>query len=71
MKPAKYQPTPSHEEIGARSRQLWQLSGNPAGRDLEFWLAAEVEVYREREETRTAIEKDSQNQPPKMERIRR
>jgi len=24
--------------------QLWEKAGRPAGRDLEFWLAAEAEV---------------------------
>ena len=30
------------EEIRARARELWEQHGCPAGRDLEFWLQAEV-----------------------------
>ena len=41
--------TPTHEEISARARQLWQLAGEPAGRDEEFWLGAEAELRKDRE----------------------
>lgn len=32
------------EEVARRTLQLWQAAGQPAGRDLEFWLQAEVEL---------------------------
>ena len=41
-----------HEEIAARSRELWQRAGSPDGRDLEFWLGAEAELKREREDVK-------------------
>ena len=63
MNSSKYSATPTREEIGARSQHLWKLAGRPANRDLEFWLAAEVEVRREREETRRAIDQDSKLTP--------
>jgi hypothetical protein len=34
----------SKEEIRARSRELWEQNGRPAGRDEEFWLQAESEL---------------------------
>jgi hypothetical protein len=48
--------SPAHEEIVARAQRLWDLAGNPAGRDLEFWQAAEAELEHERGEAgRTAM----------------
>jgi hypothetical protein len=35
--------------------QLWQIAGNPANRDLEFWLAAEGEIQQERGEIAEAL----------------
>lgn len=32
------------EEIRARARQLWEEAGQPAGRDMDFWLQAEREL---------------------------
>jgi hypothetical protein len=64
MNHPKYTATPTHGEIGARSLHLWKLAGRPSGRDLEFWLAAEVEVSRERQATRRAIEEDSKLTTP-------
>ncbi len=49
--------TPSHEEVTARALQLWQIAGNPVGRDVEFWLAAEAEVIHERAEITQAADK--------------
>jgi hypothetical protein len=40
------------ERIGAKARALWQAAGSPPGRDLEFWLAAEHELDRERADVR-------------------
>ncbi len=41
-----------HEEIAARARELWQKAGSPDGRDLEFWLGAEAELQRDREDVK-------------------
>jgi hypothetical protein len=50
-----HQPPPTETEIAARASELWRIAGNPAGRDLEFWLAAESELKRDRDVTaRTA-----------------
>jgi Protein of unknown function (DUF2934) len=32
------------EMIRTRAKELWELSGRPAGRDLEFWLQAERDL---------------------------
>ena len=37
------------EAVRARAKELWEINGRPAGRDLEFWLQAEREL-RETEE---------------------
>ena len=47
---------PSHEAISAGAQRLWQLAGNPAGRDLEFWLGAKVELELERAATSPAAD---------------
>jgi Protein of unknown function (DUF2934) len=31
-------------EIAVRAREMWEQNGQPAGRDLEFWLQAESEI---------------------------
>jgi len=33
-----------NEVVRARARELWETNGQPAGRDLEFWLQAEREL---------------------------
>jgi len=33
-----------HAEIARRAYTLWELEGRPTGRDLDHWLAAEVEL---------------------------
>jgi len=30
--------------INCRAYQLWQMAGQPSGRDTEFWLIAEQEI---------------------------
>jgi hypothetical protein len=35
--------TPTENRIRRRARALWEESGRPSGRDLEFWLQAERE----------------------------
>jgi hypothetical protein len=36
----------NEDQIRKRARELWEHNGQPAGRDLEFWLQAERE-FRE------------------------
>lgn len=36
-------------EITARAYELWEQAGRPSGRDQEFWLRAEREVYAKAE----------------------
>lgn len=45
---SKNHPDPAH--TAARARHLWQLAGSPSGRDLDFWLQAESELKKEREQ---------------------
>jgi hypothetical protein len=40
---------PTENRIRRRARELWEESGRPSGRDLEFWLQAERE-FREAED---------------------
>ena len=35
------------EAVRVRARELWEINGRPAGRDLEFWLQAERELREE------------------------
>ena len=37
----------SEEQIRNYAHQLWEKAGRPAGRDMEFWHAAEVELNAE------------------------
>jgi len=52
----------AQEEITARARQLWQEAGSPEGRDFEFWLGAEAELRRDREDVDRT--KKGKNQKP-------
>jgi hypothetical protein len=36
--------TLNEASIGRLAYQLWENAGRPAGRDLEFWLAAEAQA---------------------------
>jgi sporulation protein YlmC with PRC-barrel domain len=36
------------EEVARRALALWRAAGQPGGRDLEYWLQAEVELLSER-----------------------
>ena len=35
----------SHDEIAQRAWQHWAAGGQPVGRDTEFWLQAEAELF--------------------------
>ncbi len=39
---------PTHDEIAARARAIWQAKGCPAGKDEENWREAEVQLRRGR-----------------------
>ena len=34
----------NRQAISARAHQIWEQSGRPSGRELEFWLQAEAEI---------------------------
>jgi hypothetical protein len=36
--------TTKNDSISALAEQLWKQAGQPAGRDLEFWLQAETQL---------------------------
>ena len=40
-------PQPTHDEISARARMLYEASGYASGRDVEFWLEAERQLRDE------------------------
>ena len=46
LQPTPYKPT--HEAIAKRAYELYEDSGRPGGRDVEFWLKAERELITER-----------------------
>lgn len=35
-----------HDTIKQRAYGMWERAGRPSGRDLEYWLRAELEVMR-------------------------
>jgi hypothetical protein len=37
-------PHPTEEQIRTRAHQLWELAGQPEGREDEFWREAEREL---------------------------
>jgi len=39
---------PTYEAIAKRAYELYEDSGRPPGRDVEFWLKAERELITER-----------------------
>lgn len=42
--PQNVRATPLREEIARRAFEIWQENGQPSGRDVEFWLKAELQV---------------------------
>jgi hypothetical protein len=40
----KAAPAPTHEQISARAKAIWEAKGCPAGRDEENWRQAEAEL---------------------------
>jgi Protein of unknown function (DUF2934) len=48
---------PTENRVRRRARELWEQSGRPSGRDLEFWLQAERE-FREAEDIAKRKEND-------------
>ena len=39
---------PTTEAIAKRAYEIYEDSGRPGGRDVEFWLKAEKELYADR-----------------------
>jgi hypothetical protein len=50
--------SPDEDKIRKRAREIWEENGQPVGRDVEFWLAAERE-FREAEALAKEIRDDS------------
>lgn len=42
--PAATRARPLHDDIAKRAYELWDRSGRPEERDVEFWLAAERQL---------------------------
>lgn len=40
------------DEVARRTLRLWRAAGRPKGRDLEFWLQAELELMTQRQRRR-------------------
>ena len=40
----------SHQEIGERAYQKWEAAGKPIGMDLKFWLEAQRELSRAKQQ---------------------
>ncbi len=49
--PDSFRSDSDHARIVERARQLWQLDGCPAGRDLDYWLKAETLLRHEKRQT--------------------
>jgi hypothetical protein len=45
--PRKSAAAPTHDQIAARAREIWQRNGRQAGRDQENWLEAERQLRAE------------------------
>lgn len=45
-----------HDAVAHLARQLWEEQGRPAGRDLEFWVAAEARLREPRTSTPPPLE---------------
>ena len=53
----------SRDEVAQRAYQLWVSAGQPAGRDLEYWLQAEAELLAARQSGRSPEVGGSQASP--------
>jgi hypothetical protein len=40
----QHQAQVGHEAVAQRAKQIWEIEGRQAGRDLEYWLRAEREL---------------------------
>lgn len=47
-KSAKAYHPPTHDEIAACARRIYEKEGRPQGRDMEHWLQAEAQLVAER-----------------------
>jgi hypothetical protein len=48
--------------VESRARELWEQAGRPEGRYLEFWVAAEQEIQRQKSPAQ--INEESSNPAP-------
>jgi hypothetical protein len=39
---------PTREEIAACAYSIWEQEGRPEGREVEHWLAAEIQLHQTR-----------------------
>ena len=44
MNTTQISPSPSHESVARRAREIWLRLGSPDGQDLAIWLQAEREL---------------------------
>ena len=44
---------PTEDNIRTRAHQLWEIAGQPEGREQDFWLEAEQELNGERPSVKT------------------
>ena len=51
--------SPTEERIRIRAYELWELAGQPPGREDEFWYQAEKEIRETKE-----LEDIAQSPPP-------
>jgi hypothetical protein len=42
--PQRLEARRAKQAISARAKEIWEQSGRPSGRDLDFWLQAESEI---------------------------
>jgi hypothetical protein len=55
---------PSHDDISARARELWERAGRPEGRDDEHWLQAERELREKKDQGLNAQATVADRAPP-------
>jgi hypothetical protein len=51
----------NEQQIRDHAQTLWEKAGSPAGRDLEFWYAAEAELNAAESERSDAPTSDAPN----------
>jgi hypothetical protein len=56
----------TEQQIRDHAQTLWEKAGSPAGRDLEFWYAAEAELNAAESESPDAPTSDTPNAPDQV-----